>query len=190
MTALGSSLGLVRLPIELHLLDQSLPGIFRVHMAASGLAMGFGLMTLLARHSPHLHRPLGRISAVSVAIGGLTALPSALWSEASSLARAGFFTQGCVWLSLLGLGIMAIRAGDIASHRRAMVTMYAVATGAIWLRLATAAAAGFALPFATTYAVAAWLSWVLPVSVVWWLMRPATAGPPSLIAPDVMGSRS
>lgn len=173
LTALRSSFGLVRLPIELVLLDEHLPCIFRVHMAASGLALGFGFVTLLVRHAPWAHRPLGLITAVLVAMGGLTALPSALYSEATAVARAGFFAQGCVWLALLGSGLAAIRARDVTRHRRAMLAMYAVASGAIWLRLATAAIASFDIPFATGYVLAAWLSWSIPLSLVWCLMSPA-----------------
>lgn len=173
LTALRSSLGLTRLPIELILLDGHLPYIFRVHMAASGLALGFGLATLLARHAPQAHRPLGRITAVLVALGGLTALPSAVYSEATAVARAGFFAQGCAWLMLLGAGLVAIRAQDVARHRRAMLAMYAVATGAIWLRLGTAAIAMFDLPFDTGYALAAWLGWLVPLGIAGRLTRPA-----------------
>ncbi len=170
VTAIKSSLGVVRLPVEIYLLDQNLPAIFRLHMAASGLALGFGLLTILLRFRPGLHRPLGRWTAVLVVIGGLTALPSALYSEASMAARAGFFAQGLVWLALLGAGIVAIRARDIVRHRRAMLAMYAVATGAIWLRIATAATATFALPFDVTYAIAAWLGWLIPLGLVWWII--------------------
>lgn len=171
VTAVRSSLELVRLPIALYLLDQHLPLIFRVHMAASGLALSFGLVTLLARHAPRLHRPLGRMTAAMVVIGGLTALPSAVLSESTLAARAGFFAQGCVWLILLGAGLVAIRARNISRHRRAMLAMYAVASGALWLRLATAATATFALPFDLAYALAAWLGWSIPLALVWWLTR-------------------
>ncbi len=175
VTAVRSSLGLIRLPIELYLLDQNLPAIFRLHMAASGLALGFGLLTILLQHKPARHRPLGRLTAALVAIGGLMALPSALYSEATAMARTGFFAQGLVWLALLGAGIVAIRARDIVRHRRAMLAMYAVATGAIWLRIATAATSALALPFDAAYAIAAWLGWLIPLGLVWWMTRKAAA---------------
>ena len=57
-------------------------------------------------------------------------------------------------------GLAAIGIRDIARHRRAMLSMYAVASGAIWLRLGTAAIAVSGLPFDTSYAVAAWLGGV------------------------------
>lgn len=160
------------LPVDLVLLDQHLPIIFRLHMAASGLALAAGFLTLCVRHWPHLHRPLGRFTAVTVVVGGLTALPSALWSEASAAARAGFFAQGCVWLSLLVVGLLAIRARDMERHRRAMAAMYAIATGAIWLRLATAVIAHFELPFEMSYAIVAWAGWSIPLCLVAWMGRP------------------
>lgn len=182
VTAVRSSLGLVRLPIELILLDEHLPYIFRVHMAASGLALGGGFVTLLARHAPRLHRPLGRMTAAMVVIGGLTALPSAVLSESTLAARAGFFAQGCVWLMLLGLGLAAIRARDIARHRRVMLAMYSVASGALWLRLGTAAIAIFGLPFETFYALTAWLGWSVPLGFVWWLTRARSSARPTAAA--------
>lgn len=166
LAALRSSLGLVRLPIALTKLDHHLPVIFRLHMAASGLALGSGVLTLLSRNAPHRHRPLGRLTAALVVIGGVTALPSAILSESTIAARAGFVAQGCVWIAFLVAGLAAIGIRDIARHRRAMLSMYAVASGAIWLRLGTAAIAVSGLPFDTSYAVAAWLGWLLPLGVV------------------------
>jgi uncharacterized membrane protein YozB (DUF420 family) len=87
------------------------------------------------------------MAAVAVVIGGLTALPVALASEATATARAGLFTQGLVWLALLAFAVSAIRRGDVARHARFMLAMTAVASGAIWLRLVTLAiSVGFVRP--------------------------------------------
>ena len=66
-------------------------------------------------------------------------------------------------------------ARDIVRHRRAMLAMYTVATGAIWLRIATAATSAFALPFDEVYAAAAWLGWLVPLGLVWWITRSPAA---------------
>lgn len=165
----------MKLPYELFLLDQRLPVIFRIHMAAAGLALMLISAALLARPHPGWHRLLGRLASVAVITGGVTALPSALLSEATWTARAGFLVQACVWLVLLGAGLSAIRAGRIANHRDAMLSMLAVASGAVWLRFAMAAAAGLQLPFQCTYAILAWASWLVPLVVVWRLTRASRA---------------
>lgn len=169
-------MGRVKLPYELIVLDQRLPTIFRIHMAASGLALILATVAFLLRHKPDWHRPIGRLASVAVIAGGITALPSALLSEATAMARAGFFAQGCVWLALLGTGLVEIRARRIDTHRRAMLGMLAVASGAVVLRFAMAATAGLQLPYAESYAFLAWASWLMPLAVVWRLTGGRRAG--------------
>lgn len=185
--AILSGFGHVNLPYDLVLLDQRLPIVFRIHMAASGLALVLIVTALLLRRHPSWHRPLGRFAAAAVVMGGLSAIPSALSSEASAFARAGFLVQGLVWLGLLAEGWRAIRSREIERHRHLMLTMAAVASGAIWLRLATSAAAVFAWPFAPTYAVAAWAAWLVPLTLtVRYVIavKPATPAQPSTTIPS------
>ena len=175
--AVWSSAGYVKLPYELFVLQQRLPAVFRIHMAASGLALILITVTLLLRGRPNLHRQVGRFAGVCVVIGGLTALPSAIMSEATLVARTGFFAQGCVWLGLFGAGIVAIRAGRPIGHQRIMLAMAAVASGAIWLRFATMLCGVLQLPFDLVYASTAWLSWLAPMGIVWLLFAMHDARP-------------
>jgi hypothetical protein len=108
---------------------------------------------------------LGRVTAACVVVGGLTALPVALASEAVAAARAGLFAQGLVWLALITLAVAAIRRGDAARHAALMVAMAAVTSGAVWLRLVMAIAVACKLPFEATYGVAAWACWLLPLAL-------------------------
>ena len=164
--ALMSGLGLVRLPYEMFLLAERAPIIFRLHMAASALALLLVPAVITVRHSPHLHRTLGRLVGVFVVIGGLTALPVAIVSSSGPAARAGFFVQGCVWLALFYLGWRAIKHGDRTGHVRFMLAMTAVTSGAVWFRVMTGAALLFHLPFETAYAFAAWAGWIVPLAAV------------------------
>ena len=102
-----------------------------------------------------------------VVLAGLTALPVAVLSESTPLARAGFFVQGLVWLALLAQGGRAIRQGDRAGHAKFMLAMAAVTTGAVWFRLMTGTAILLHLPFVEVYAFAAWAGWMIPLAVVW-----------------------
>ena len=135
-------------------------------MIASGLAMLLIPLVIMLRRHCGWHKALGRLAAGLVCVGGLTALPVALSSEASLATRAGFFVQGVVWLTLIGAGFWAIRQRQIERHARFMLAVAAVASGAIWLRLATVAAVQLDLPFETVYALAAWASWLVPLCVV------------------------
>lgn len=166
LVALCSGLGLVRLPYEMHLLAEQLPLLFRVHMAASALALLLLPMVIWARNYRDLHRVLGRTVGAFVALGGLTALPVAILSSSGDAARAGFFVQGLVWLALLWQGWSAIRLGDRARHVRMMLAMVAVTTGAVWFRVMIGTALVTGLPFEAAYAVAAWAGWLIPLTLV------------------------
>ena len=135
--AMASGAGLVKLPYSLYVVSRRLPVVFPIHMIASGLAMLLIPLVIMLRRHCGWHKALGRLAAGLVCVGGLTALPVALSSEASLAARAGFFVQGVVWLTLIGAGIWAIRQRKIERHARLMLAVAAVTSGAIWLRFAT-----------------------------------------------------
>ena len=165
--ALLSGAGMIRLPVEMFLLAERAPIIFRLHMLSGAAALLLLPITIYFRHRPDLHRALGRTLGGFVVVGGLTALPVAVLSQSAPLARAGFFAQGLVWLWLLGQGWIAIRRGQRARHARYMIGLAAVTTGAVWFRLMTGAALYFHLPFEQTYVFAAWAGWLIPLCAVW-----------------------
>lgn len=147
-------------------LDARVPVVFRLHMLSSALALLLIPLVIGLRNYPPLHRKLGRVLGFFVVIGGLTAMPVAVLSHSSFAARAGFFVQGLVWLALLTSGLIAIRRRDRATHARFMVAMAAVTTGAIWFRLMTGSAIQLNLNFEVSYAIAAWLGWLIPLTIV------------------------
>ena len=84
IAGVASAAGWAPLPLELELLDERLPILFRAHMVFSALALLLIAAALATRaKATRWHRPIGRIAAVAVILGGLTALPSALLSVAS-----------------------------------------------------------------------------------------------------------
>ena len=60
-------------------------------------------------------------------------------------------------------------------HMWLMLAVAAVASGAFWLRLAGWVAVKLSLQFETAYAVAAWLSWMLPVCLIYLIASRAGA---------------
>lgn len=165
IVALGSAFGLIALPFEMHVLADRMPIVFRVHMAASAIALLLIPAVIAYRHRAGAHRMLGRVLGGFVVAGGLTALPVAIFSHSSEIARAGFFAQGVVWMALFALGYAAIRARQRYRHRVMMLAMVAVTTGAVWFRLMIGSAIAFALPFDAIYAASAWLAWIIPLTL-------------------------
>jgi Predicted membrane protein (DUF2306) len=165
LIAIALGIGLLPLPYELMLVLQRRPVAFPLHMVAFGLALILIPIAAWTRRRRGLHRPVGRAAAICVAAGGASALLVALASEATGVARAGFFAQGLVCLSLLAVAFAAIRSGDVSRHARLMIAMGAVASGAIWLRLVMAGIVAFEVPFDAAYGVAAWACWLVPLSL-------------------------
>jgi uncharacterized membrane protein len=194
--ALGTAAGLLLLPHPLWLVEQRLPVVFRLHMASAGLAL-LAVPIAIASHGRSLHRLVGRTTAALVLAGGVTALPVALASLGHWSARAGFLAQAALWIVLVLIAVRAIRRGDGVRHMWLMLSVAAIASGALWLRLATWAAARWGAPFDITYALAAWLSWMLPLAAVAFLARlgegwslPGQSGPrPGRRDPDKAGQR-
>lgn len=172
VVAVSQGLGTIPLPYNLFVVDQQLPGIFKLHMLASGAALLLIPIVIALRRHSAWHRPLGYAAAVFVLLGALTSLPVALYSHSVLAARMGFLAQGIVWLALIALGVAAIRRRRFADHARLMLMMAAVASGALWVRLTTTIATGYDLPFDTVYGCAAWLGWLVPLAVVTFLPTP------------------
>jgi uncharacterized membrane protein len=174
LAAITLALDAIPLPYELLVVDQRLPGLFRAHMIASALALVLVPLAVVS-HGSTVHKLLGRTAAILVIAGGLTALPVAMASEAIFLARVGFASQSLVWIALVLSAVAAIRFGDRTHHARLMIAVAAVASGAIWLRLASWISIALGMPFQATYALSAWLSWLVPLGAVFLLARRAAA---------------
>lgn len=177
LIAIALGLGLLQLPYELMLVLQRRPVALPLHMVASGLALILIPIAAWTRRRRGLHRAVGRAAAICVAAGGASAFLVALASEATAIARAGFFAQGLVCLALLAAAFGAIRGRDVSRHARLMITMAAVVSGAIWLRLVMAGIVALGAPFDAAYGVAAWACWLVPLSLALSMSRkePAAA---------------
>jgi hypothetical protein len=68
---------------------------------------------------------------------------------------------------LLAGAIAAIRQRNVTRRALMRMCVAAVASGAIWLRLAMWFAIKLQFPFEECYAPAAWASWLLPLCVGW-----------------------
>ena len=164
--AILSGFGVANLAYPLAMLRLRLPVVFPAHMITGGLGLMLAVLAYAVRADARVHRPLGRLAALLLVAASLTALPTSLESLASPWARAGFFVQGVACLACLVAGFQAIRRGHVERHRRLMLSAAAIAFGAVVLRGLLLAADGLGLAAEPSYAVGAWLAWLMPLAAV------------------------
>ena len=71
---------------------------------------------------------------------------------------------------LQGAGVAAAAAGDVQTHKAWMARNYAMAFGAVTLRIYLGMFTALQIPFEEGYPVVAWLSWVPNLILVeWWM---------------------
>ena len=134
-------------------------------------------VVLLVRRRAAWHRPLGRAAAALLLVAAAAGFPSALLSEATGIARAGFAAQAMICALFVAQGWHAIRGRDGARHARCMMRAAAVLSGVLWLRVAMPVAVWLWLPFDEAYAGIAWGCWALPLAAVLLAQRWQSAAP-------------
>ena len=138
-------------------------GIY-VHVFAASAALFLGpfqFWTALRARRPVLHRWSGRLYlGAGVLVGGLAGLYMAVFAYGGMPGKLGFSCLAVAWLYTGLRAYLAIRAGDVAAHRRWMVRNFALAFGAVTLRLWLPASVVSGVPFELAYPAIAWLCWV------------------------------
>ncbi|ABM39917.1 DUF2306 domain-containing protein [Polaromonas naphthalenivorans] len=134
------------------------------HVFTSAVALALGPVQFSARFRaarPGLHRWLGRLYlGVGVLVGGVAGLFMAFHAFGGLAARLGFGCLAALWLYTGFRAYRAIRARDIAAHRRWMVRNFALTFAAVTLRLWMPASMVLGIPFENAYPVIAWLCWI------------------------------
>lgn len=154
------------------------------HIFASAVALALGPIQFSARlraARPGLHRWLGRLYlGVGVLVGGGAGLFMAFHAFGGLATRLGFGCLAALWLYTGFRAYRAIRARDVAAHRRWMVRNFALTFAAVTLRLWLPASMVLGIPFEIAYPVIAWLCWMpnlLLAELVFNPMRNPSAGP-------------
>ena len=155
------------------------------HIFASVLALGLGpfqFSTRLRTSRPALHRWLGRVYlGIGVLVRGVAGLAMAAHAFGGPIARLGFAGLALAWLVTGSCAYRAIRAGNVALHRRWMVRNFALTFAAVTLRLWLPASIASGVAFEVAYPVVAWLCWVPNLVLAEWLFNrkagPAAAAP-------------
>lgn len=149
-------------------------GIY-THVFASAVALLLSPLqfsTKLRSRRPRVHRVIGRIYlGVGVALGSLSGLYMAMFAFGGLISKAGFFCLAVCWL-LTGLGAyLAIRSGDVATHRRWVIRNVSLTLAAVTLRIYLPSSMLMGIPFEQAYPMIAWLCWVPNLLVAEWVLR-------------------
>lgn len=138
-------------------------GIY-THVFASSLALltgPFQFSSRLRQRYRQVHRWMGRVYlGIGVGLGGLSGLYMATLAFGGLTAKLGFTCLALAWLYTGLRAFRAIRAGDVAAHRRWMVRNFALTFAAVTLRLYLPLSIASGIPFETCYPVVAWLCWM------------------------------
>jgi uncharacterized membrane protein len=146
------------------------------HFAAGGVAAITGALALhrgLLSRARSWHRRIGKLYMFAVLVSGLAGLVLATVSMGGATTHAGFALLAVLWLVTSGAGLLAIKAGDVARHRRFMIRSFALCFAAVTLRIELPLlVAAFSGDFESAYRVVSWACWLPNLAVAeWWLAR-------------------
>ncbi|MEQ1735074.1 MAG: DUF2306 domain-containing protein [Rhodoglobus sp.] len=111
---------------------------FYLHIGFAGVALvagPFQFAQWLRTRVPRVHRIMGRIYLVSVAIGGTAALVMAPFNTAGFVGFFGFGSLAVLWLFTGWKAYRSIRAGDVNAHQAWMIRNFSLTYAAVTLRL-------------------------------------------------------
>lgn len=151
-----------------------------VHIAGGATALVLGALQFwrgLRARAPRVHRWIGRVYLVGVAVGSLGGLVIAPTSSAGFVGFFGFSTLAVLWLVTGWRAYRAIRRGDVPTHRAWMIRNYALTYSAvtlrIWLPLMVFGPLLFGQTpdFANAYAAVPFIAWLPNLVFAEWLIR-------------------
>jgi len=163
----------VAIPRDAHFSRYIFP--LRLHIAG-----GMGTLLLgpwqfsekLRARALNLHRWLGRLYLLEVALGSSAGFAMALVSEEGLPTHLGFGALAVLWFFTGLQAYRKVRAGNIVAHRQWMIRNFALSLAAVTLRIyMPLMLAGFHWPFRLTYVTVSWLCWVPNLLLAEWLVR-------------------
>lgn len=130
------------------------------------------LITKIRTTWPRVHVWMGRTYLLAVLAGALGGLYFAPSGDAGVFGNIGFATLALFWLYSGAQAYLAIRRGDVQTHRRWMLRNYALTFAAATLRIQLPLLIIGGVAFQIAYTTVAWSSWVPNwLAVEWWLRK-------------------
>ncbi len=136
---------------------------FYLHISLGGVALlaGFSqFFTKLRVNRPGLHRNLGKLYVMAVAISGFSGLLIAFFANGGLIAALGFGGLAMLWLYTTLRAYTAVRSQRYTDHRRWMIRSYALCFAAVTLRIYLPLMLATGIGFIIAYRIIAWLCWV------------------------------
>lgn len=149
------------------------PSAIAVHLAGGLVAIVLGAFQLnswLRNRYLSVHRWLGRMYVLAVAIGGTAGLILAINSYGGLVTHFGFGLMAVCWLGTTLTAYLAIRKGDVQAHRAWMLRSYAVTLAGVTLRIYLGLSVLLDIEFDNAYPALSWLCWVPNLLVVEWFL--------------------
>ncbi|MFT5012978.1 MAG: putative membrane protein [Patiriisocius sp.] len=156
-----------------HMHFDEMPIFTGMHVIGGAVVLllgGFQFVESLRRSYPRLHRWMGRSYLSFVLIGGIGGLVMAPFSDGGLVGHFGFGLLAVLFLFSGAQAYIAIRRGDVATHKVWMMRNYAMAFGAVTLRIYLGVFGAVGVPFIESYPVVAWIAWVPNLIFVEWFL--------------------
>ena len=141
------------------------------HVGAGALALTIGLLQIflgLSRRTRKLHRVFGRVYLGAVLVGvSASCYLAATIPAGSPVYTSGLIGLGIAWFFTTVAGYRALLRGNIAGHRAWMLRSFAVTFSFVILRVIATIIAGLGLmTYDDATSPAAWLCWIVPLTVL------------------------
>lgn len=153
------------------------------HSLFGPLALAIGPFQFLEAsfaRRPALHRKLGWLYMLGAFGTGVSGLAMAWFAYSGAFAGVGFGAMALALVVTTAVGLAAIKARDVARHRRWMLAsfslIYAAVTFRLWLPVLVVALGDFD----AAYPWVAWVSWLPNLAWAAWFgarTRPQASGP-------------
>ena len=140
-----------------------------LHIIAGSLALFIGPFQLwmgLQRKKLPLHRLIGKIYLLSIAVSSICALYLSVTNEISLVFGAGLGGLACAWIITTGVAYVAIRQRHFMQHQEWMIRSYVVTLAFVIFRIFVGISE--ALEIGTLFQrleLASWFCWAVPLLV-------------------------
>lgn len=154
----------------------------RIHVGGGVIALVVGALQLFPslRRRRKLHRAFGYSYVGAVTASAIAGFIVARFAFGGASNTAAFWTLSALWLYSTLQAVYCARRGDFDRHRVWMYRSFAFTFAAVTLRLQLGIFQyATSLSFEESYLIVPWLSWVVNLVVVDWIVisRPAPSPP-------------
>ena len=150
----------------------------RIHVGGGILALVVGALQMFPslRRRRKLHRAFGYSYVGAVCASALAGFAVARFAFGGASNTAAFWTLSALWLYSTLHAVYCAKRGDYARHRLWMFRSFAFTFAAVTLRLQLGIFQ-YATPltFEQSYLIVPWLSWIVNLIAVEWVLRPSLA---------------